>query len=116
MVDRCRPFLPFDDKVLAFIIDKYFESLQTLTNRLLAESPSQKEIVGWGVGQNHAGIVENAQKGLITTIGGLKDRTPGHYANKPNTHETIHPVFCHAQREQEYSLRALQLAGSNRIL
>ena len=114
MVDRCRPFLHFDDKVLAFIIDKYFETLQTLTNRSLAGNPSQKETVGWGVGLNHAGIVENAQTGLMTTLGGLEDRTPGHYPDKPNTHECIHPVVYHAQREQGYSSRALQLAGFNR--
>ena len=112
MVDRCRPFLHFDDQVLFFVINKYFETLQTLTNRLLAGKTagkySEKETVGWGVGLNHAGMVENAQKGLMTTIGGVEDRTPGHYPNKPNTHEYIHPVVFHALDEQAYTSRALQ--------
>lgn len=110
-VDRCRPMLHFDDKVLSFIIDKYFETLGTLTNRELknhSDAPSEKETVGWGVGLNHAGIVENAHKGIMTTFGGLEDRTPGHYPNKPNTHEYIHPVVFHAQDDQGYTSRALQ--------
>ena len=112
MVDRCRPLLHFDDQVLFFIVNKYFETLQTLTDRLLAGKTagkySEKETVGWGVGLNHAGMVENAQKGLMTTIGGVEDRTPGHYPNKPNTHEYIHPVVFHAQDSQGYTSRALQ--------
>ena len=111
MVDRCRPFLHFDDKVLSFIMDKYFETLQKLTDRELKDHsapPSDKESVGWGVGLNHAGIVENAHKGLMTTLGGVQDRTPGHYPNKPNTHEYIHPVVFHAQDDQGYSSRALE--------
>ena len=90
MVDRCRPYLRFDDKVLNFIMDKYYQTLQTLTERELKEGPSyqpsEKEYVGWGVGLNHAGIVENAHQGMMTTLGGVEDRTPGHYPNKPNTH------------------------------
>ena len=107
MVDRCRPFLHFDDKVLLFILDKYYETLQTLTDREL-KGGSNKETVGWGVGLNHAGMVENAHKGLMTTIGGVEDRTPGHYPNKPDSREFIHPVVFHAQDEQGYTSRALE--------
>ena len=112
MVDRCRPFLHFDDQVLFFIIDKYFQTLQTLTKRELAKKnpkePSQTETVGWGVGLNHNSIVENAHEGLTTTIGGVEDRTPGHYPNKPDTREYIHPVVFHAQEDQKYKSRALE--------
>ena len=110
MVDRCRPFLLFDDKVLNFVLDKYFQTLQTLTKRQLKGSaqPPGKETVGWGVGLNHAGIVETAHKGLFNTLGGVEDRTPGHYPNKPNTHEYIHPVVFHAQEDQGYTSRALE--------
>ncbi|KAL8826857.1 MAG: hypothetical protein Q9170_007240 [Blastenia crenularia] len=108
MVDRCRPFLHFDDKVLFFVVDKYLETLETLTNRSLVVESGKKETVGWGVGLNHAGMVQNAQKGIMTTVGGLEDRTPGHYLGKPNTHEYIHPVVFHAQTEQGYTSRALE--------
>lgn len=109
MVDRCRPFLHFDDKVLLFIIDKYYKTLETLTDReLKSGSHSEKETVGWGVGLNHAGMVENAHKGLMTTIGGVEDRTPGHYPNKSDSNEFIHPVVFHAQDEQGYVSRALE--------
>ncbi|KAL6718736.1 hypothetical protein ACLMJK_002970 [Lecanora helva] len=109
MVDRCRPFLHFDDHVLSFIINKYFETLHNFTDRLKPDQKtSEKETVGWGVGLNHNGMVENAHKGIMTVIGGVEDRTPGHYPNKPNTHEYIHPVVFHGQDEQGYSSRALQ--------
>lgn len=112
MVDRRRPFLHFDNKVLLFILNKYYQTLQTLTNRQLkagsSEHPSEKETVGWGVGLEKAGMVANAHKGWMTTLGGVEDRTPGHYPNKPNTHEFIHTVVFHAQAREKYSSRALE--------
>ncbi|KAL8723607.1 MAG: hypothetical protein Q9225_000149 [Loekoesia sp. 1 TL-2023] len=113
MVDRCRPFLHFDDKVLLFIVDKYLQTLQTLTNRSLTDKSGKKENVGWGVGLNHAGIVENAHKGFTTMISGEEIRTPGHYPGKSNTHEYVHPVVFHAQEEQGYT--SLALEGFSRV-
>ncbi|KAG6988492.1 hypothetical protein G7Y79_00072g097540 [Physcia stellaris] len=82
MVDRCRPFLHFDDKVLLFILDKYYQTLQTLTDREIkgGSHSSEKETVGWG---------------SVST-------TP------PDSHEFIHPVVFHAQDEQGYASRALE--------
>ena len=116
MVDRCRPFLHFSDKELGYIIDKYFQTLQRFTDRALKDGSSDhsgKEAGGWGVGLNHAGMVENAQKGLMNELGGKKDRTPGHYPNKVQSYEYIHPVVFHAQEEQGYTSRAL--AGFMRV-
>lgn len=103
MVDRCRPFLHFDDSVLCFIVGKYLETLSSLTER-----SHEKENVGWGVSLNHAAIVEKAHASWMTAIGGVEDRTPGHYLNKPDTREYIHPVVFHAQTEQKYTSRALE--------
>ncbi|KAG8527822.1 uncharacterized protein KY384_007976 [Bacidia gigantensis] len=86
MVDRCRPFLHFDEKALSWILIAYFDSLAKLISR-----SDKTEKSGWGIGP----IVPTT--GGINNIGGYEDRTPGHYPGKIDSREYIHPVVYHAQ-------------------
>ena len=103
MVDRCRPHLHFEERVLNFITAQYFEVLSKLTGR---SNETQK--VGWGVGPYQKDF-----KGLVPAIIGEEVRTPGYYPNKPDTREYIHPVVFHAQQNQGYASMALE--GFKRI-
>lgn len=103
MVDRCRPYLHFEERVLAFVTAQYFEVLSKLTSR---SNETQK--VGWGVGPYQKDI-----KGLVPTVIGEEVRTPGYYPDKPDTQECIHPVVFHAQQNQNYASKALE--GFKRI-
>lgn len=103
MVDRCRPFLRFEEKVLSFITQQYFEKLQKLTDRSVEKSTS-----GWGVGP-----YQKAFKGVLNTIIGEEIRTPGHYLDKLDAREYIHPVVFHAMENQNYTSKALE--GFKRI-
>lgn len=98
MVDRCRPHLHFEERVLNYITTQYFEVLSKLTSR---SYETQK--VGWGVGPYQKDF-----KGLIPVVIGEKVRTPAHYADKPDTREYIHPVVFHAQQNQQYASKALE--------
>ena len=103
MVDRCRPFLHFEEKALNCISEQYFEALDKLMGRVDAT-----QTTGWGIGP-----YQQSYKGLMGVFGGEEIRTPGHYPNKPNTREYIHPVVHHAQQSQNYSSKAL--AGFDRV-
>ena len=98
MVDRCRPFLHFEEKSLNWISTQYFEALDRLMGRVAA---TQK--TGWGIGP-----YQQSFKGIIGVVGGEEIRTPGHYPNKPNSREYIHPVVFHAQLSQKYASKALE--------
>ena len=98
MVDRCRPFLHFEEKSLNCISTQYFEALDKLMSRVDAT-----QTTGWGIGP-----YQQSYKGLMGVLGGEAIRTPGHYPNKPNTREYIHPVVFHAQQSQKYSSKALE--------
>lgn len=98
MVDRCRPFLRFEEKVLSFITQQYFEKLEKLTERSIDKSTS-----GWGVGPYQKDF-----KGLPNMIAGEQVRTPGHYKDKPDSREYIHPVVFHAMNDQKYASKALE--------
>ena len=103
MVDRCRPYLHFEEKVLNFITAQYFDVLSKLTKRA-----NETQKVGWGVGPYQKDF-----KGIPNAIQGLEIRTPGYYADKPDTREYIHPVVCNAQKSQEY--KSLALEGFERV-
>lgn len=107
MVDRCRPFLRFEEKVLTHIMAEYFDSLARLNIRhkeAQAEDPGLNEgNYGWGVGP-----FQKDFKGLFNYVSGEVVRTPGHYLNKPDTREYIHFVVFHAQKAQSYTSRALE--------
>lgn len=107
MVDRCRPFLRFEDKVLAQIMSQYFKSLERLAVRLeeaQKKDPKLGEVnYGWGVGPYQKDF-----KGLMNYISGDLVRTPGHYPAKRDTREYIHPVVWHAQNSQNYASPALE--------
>ena len=98
MVDRCRPFLHFEEKSLERISVQYFEALDRLMSRVDATQGT-----GWGIGP-----YQQSFKGVMGALGGEEIRTPGHYPNKPNTREYIHPVVFHAQQSQNYSSKALE--------
>lgn len=98
MVDRCRPHLHFEEKVLNFITTQYFEVLEKLTKR---SDETQK--VGWGVGP-----FQKDFSGIPNAIIGQSTRTPGYYPDKPDPREYIHPVVSHAWQSQEYRSQALE--------
>ena len=98
MVDRCRPYLHCEERVLSFITTQYFEVLEKLTKR-----STEKQKVGWGVGPYQKDF-----SGIPNAIIGQEVRTPGHYPDKPDTREYIHPVVWHAWQSQEYRSRALE--------
>lgn len=99
MVDRCRPYLHFEEKVLNFITTQYFEVLSKLTSH---SNETQK--VGWGVSP-----YQEVFKGLVpAVIGEEVRRRPGYYPNNPDTREYIHPVVFHAQQNQKYASMALE--------
>ena len=103
MVDRCRPCLHFEEKVLSFVTAQYFEGLSKLSSH---SNETQK--VDWGVGPYQKDF-----KGLVLTVIGEEVRTPGFYPDKPDTREYIHPVVFHAQQNQNYASKALE--GFKRI-
>lgn len=103
MVDRCRPFLHFEEKSLNWISTQYFEALDKLMGRVGAT-----QTTGWGIGP-----YQQSFKGITGILGGEEIRTPGHYPHKPFTREYIHPVVFHAQQSQDYSSKALE--GFQRI-
>ena len=103
MVDRCRPFLHFEEKVLNFVVAQYFDALAKLTARA-----DKTEEIGWGVGP-----IQRKFTGVTNMIGGLETRTPGHYPNKPDTREYIHPVVFHGMDKQKYVSNAL--SGFERV-
>lgn len=98
MVDRCRPFLRFEEKVLNFITRQYFDKLQKLTDR-----STETQTSGWGVGP-----YQKTFKGLPNLIMGEVVRMTGHYPEKPDDREYIHPVVFHAMENQKYASRALE--------
>ena len=93
MVDRCRPYLHCEERVLSFITTQYFEVLEKLTKR---STETQK--VGWGVGpyqKDFSGIPMQSLARKVRDAGSLSSR------------EYIHPVVWHAWQSQEYRSRAL---------
>lgn len=103
MVHRYRPFLRFEEKMLSFITQQYFEKPRKLTERSIDKSTS-----GWGVGP-----YQKECKGIPNMIIGEKVSTPSHYYEKPDTREYIHPVVFHAMDYQKYASKALE--GFKRI-
>ncbi len=107
MVDRCRPFLRFEEKVLSHIMSDYFNALEKLTARHKAAQRMDPKLgeanYGWGIGPYQKDF-----KGLMNYISGEVVRTPGRYPGKSDTSEYIHPVVFHAQQAQSYICPALE--------
>ena len=58
MVDRCRPYLHFEEKVLNLVTAQYFEVLSKLTSR-----STETQEIGWGVGPYQKDF-----KGLVPAV------------------------------------------------
>jgi hypothetical protein len=93
MVDRVRPFLRFDESILAEISNEYVKQLQKLKDR--------GETAGWALGPT----VDLA--GAFLT-GEPTTRTPAEYQKAGTTHEYIHPSVHYAMENNNYKPAALE--------
>ena len=86
MVDQCRPFLAFDEKMISKMLEKgdFKKSVRTRAKR--TRTRREEKAKTWGLADIHAQRLANRgdPMDLIHKLAGAKARTPGQYFFKPH--------------------------------